>query len=833
MKNFYVFLLIAFFPLVCNAQIVDIPDAAFKNKLLNYPETIDLDEDGEIQVSEALNVTNLSFSYCNFDNIIGIQSFANLQTLNFGSYTSIASTIDLTGLAFLKSLNFTKCTFTAADFSGLTSLENLSVGYGGHINFLHFDDLTSLKTMSLFNTHIHTLDLSHSTNLKSFSAQNADLHTLTLDGLVNLEYFKCTDCDDLTSLNIDELTSLRYFELSDSSISTINFNNNILLEEVICGDNNFTALDFSNLTLLTTLTCYSNQLTALDVSNNINLSSLNCSNNQLTAIDLTHLHKLQHVDASKNLFTALDFSGLTEFVAPNIIYYIDDNPNLTNINIKNGKEDLIWTRNDLHCSNLSYMCLDDIDISNQDALLQLDDISNIQINTYCSFVPGGNYNTITGTFTLDNDNNGCDENDTKFSNGQLEISNPNQNSVTHTNTSGNYNFHTQIGDFLITPKLENPYFTISPTSATLSFTNHNNNTQTQNFCVIPNGVHNDVAITILPLDNAKPGFEAHYRLIYKNKGNQTISGNIHLTFDDAVLDFVSAEPNINNQSLNELNWSYGNLSPFESSKIDFTLNVNATQNTGDVLHFNATINPISDDETIVDNTFALPQTVVDALNPNDKTCLEGSTITTEMVGDYLHYMIRFQNTGTVTADHIVVKDMIDTDKFDMSSLQLTSASHPQVTKIIDNKIEFQFEHINLPAESDDEPASHGYIAFKIKTKNNLENGDSVANKADIYFDYNFPMETNTATSTVALLGVNTFENTSVNVTPNPTKNIIHITSKDNITALQLFDVQGRIIETITANEAQIDFDLSRKTSGVYFVKIYTVKGLTVEKVVKE
>jgi len=36
--------------------------------------------------------------------------------------------------------------------------------------------------------------------------------------------------------------------------------------------------------------------------------------------------------------------------------------------------------------------------------------------------------------------------------------------------------------------------------------------------------------------------------------------------------------------------------------------------------------------------------------------------------------------------------------------------------------------------------------------------------------------------------------------------------------VQLFDVQGRILETKTANTEQLDFDLSQKTTGVYFVK---------------
>jgi hypothetical protein len=279
--------------------------------------------------------------------------------------------------------------------------------------------------------------------------------------------------------------------------------------------------------------------------------------------------------------------------------------------------------------------------------------------------------------------------------------------------------------------------------------------------------------------------------------------------------------------------------PFESRLIEVVLNLNSPQETppvniGDVLNYTASITPVLGDETVGDNTSTTTQTVAGSFDPNDKTCLEGNTLTPEMVGNYLHYLIRFQNKGTAPAENVVVMDLIDTTKFDMSSLQLTSSSHPQVTKITDNKVEFQFQGINLPAEIDNEPGSHGYIAFKIKTKANLAIGDSVENKANIYFDYNFPVETNTATTVVtALLNNGTFENASVTIAPNPTKNIVHITSKGNITSVELFDVQGRILETLMTNKEQVNFDLSQKTTGVYFIKIYTEKGVKVEKIIKE
>ena len=841
MKKLYPFLLVAFFSLTSHSQIVDIPDLTFKNKLLTYPTPIDIDGDGEIQVSEALLVTQLSFSFCNFNNINGIQSFANLQVLTFGSYTSVATPIDLTGLAALKSLHFTKCSFNTLNFEGLTGLEALSIGYGANITFLNFEDTVNLKTVYFYSTHFTSVDISHAVNLTSFSAQNTDLTAITLGDLPNLVTFKCTTPGDLTALDLSGLTGLKYFEVEGANLDSIDFEHNLLLEEIKCSGNSLSSITVAQLTQLRELSCNSNQLTSLDVSNNTELKWLSCGENQLSVLDLTNLRKLEYLDASFNLFTSLDLSNLTLYSDIEDLpdYYINDNPNLTNVNLKNGKRDFVWMNSSLNCPNLTYLCLDEIDILDQNQILQQNGITTIQVNTYCSFNPGGNYNTITGTFTIDYDNNGCDASDYKFSNGKLAISNTNQNGITYTNTEGNYSVYTQTGDFTISPELENQYFTISPATATLSFSNSNDNIEIQNFCLTPNGVHNDLEILLIPTQNARPGFDATYRLVYKNKGNQILSGNINLTYDDAVLDFVEATPIVNNQGANQLNWSYNSLKPFETRSINVILNVNSSQevpavNDEDVLHLTASIDPMTDDETAADNSFALPQTVSDSSSSNDKICVEGDAITPEMVGDYVHYAIRFQNTGTAAATNIVIKDIINTDEFEMGSLQLVSASHPQVTKITANQVEFQFENINLPTENDDEAASYGYIAFKVKTKGNLMIDDTISNKADIYFDYSFPLETNTATTTVStLLSASTFENTAVTMAPNPTKSNLHITSKSNITSVQLYDVQGRIVATMLANQQQIDVDLSRKASGVYFVKIYTDKGLKVEKVIKE
>ncbi|MBL7885513.1 MAG: T9SS type A sorting domain-containing protein, partial [Flavobacterium sp.] len=103
----------------------------------------------------------------------------------------------------------------------------------------------------------------------------------------------------------------------------------------------------------------------------------------------------------------------------------------------------------------------------------------------------------------------------------------------------------------------------------------------------------------------------------------------------------------------------------------------------------------------------------------------------------------------------------------------------------------------------------------------------------IYFDYNFPIVTNTATTTVAALGNNEFENTSVSFSPNPVKSNLTITSNDTITSVQVFDVQGRLIATQLNNNSSATLDMSMQNSGVYFVKVITENAVKVEKIMKE
>lgn len=316
-----------------------------------------------------------------------------------------------------------------------------------------------------------------------------------------------------------------------------------------------------------------------------------------------------------------------------------------------------------------------------------------------------------------------------------------------------------------------------------------------------------------------------------------MSGVITFSFEDNYMDFVAATPVQDSQSFSLLNWNYANLLPFEIREIEITLNINSPMETlpvhaGDLIKFYATITPIAD-EYSSDNMNGLRQIVVASQDPNDKTCTEGPMVLAEDVGEYVHYMIRFENTGTFAAENIVVKDIIDTAKYDISTLTPLRASHPFVTRIVNtNQAEFLFENINLPF---DDANNDGYVFFKIKTKPTLVVGDTFSNTAGIYFDYNFPVITNTATTTVVnALNTTDFDfNSAFSLSPVPAKNNLTITNRQNITinSLSIYNTLGQLIRVETNPNETID--VSGLKTGTYFIKLITDKGISSTKFIKE
>ena len=367
------------------------------------------------------------------------------------------------------------------------------------------------------------------------------------------------------------------------------------------------------------------------------------------------------------------------------------------------------------------------------------------------------------------------------------------------------------------------------------------NTETANFCLTPNGVHNDIEVSLYPINNARPGFDAQYLIVYKNNGNQIASGSVTLNFDDAVIDFVNANPTVSTQNDNILTWNYTNLGPFESRNINVTLNVNSPMETppvnlADELTFTAEANVDQTDESPSDNQATLRQIVVGSFDPNDKQVTQGAQVNIDDADEYLHYIIRFENTGTDVAENVVIEDYLEND-LDPTTLQVVSASHPYRATLTDgNQFEVFFNGINLPASIDSESESRGYVAFKIKPRNTVVVGTQITNKANIHFDFNFPIVTNTTTTTFSLLATQNFEQANgIAIFPNPAQDRLNIRSNgsENIKSIEIYNVLGQLLYSNKQPQNQWSIDVSNLQTGNYLIKMNTQNGTSTQHFVKK
>ena len=195
---------------------------------------------------------------------------------------------------------------------------------------------------------------------------------------------------------------------------------------------------------------------------------------------------------------------------------------------------------------------------------------------------------------------------------------------------------------------------------------------------------------------------------------------------------------------------------------------------------------------------------------------EGEVIELEDVIKYVHYTINFQNLGTAPAINIMVENELDAN-FDWDTFEPLASSHNYSLTRANAHLEFTFDGINLPDSTTDEPASHGYITYRVKPKADIQEG---------------AITTNTATSEFysILLGSDNQQVNNILLYPNPVKDILYIHTKtDEVISVTIYDLNGR--KCLTAEGAAINVEALK--AGLYFVNITTESGNTTYKLIKQ
>ncbi|MGL2963931.1 DUF7619 domain-containing protein [Flavobacterium sp. RSB2_4_14] len=646
-------------------------------------------------------------------------------------------------------------------------------------------------------------------NFPDANFKNALINNLCVDTNNNGSGDADTDTNNDGQIDVNEAAAVIGLYVNDAGISDLS--------------------GIANFVNMTTLSCNYNSLTFFSGAGLQNLLSLDCSHNQITDGTFNLMSNLQSISISYNLITELDLSSTR---ATNIICSF--NPNLVFMNMKNGVIStclmllMMPPCVDYMNSALTHICVDEEELA-----LMAGGNNTSFINTYCPLSPNPNFNIISGSAQYN-----CGGTAVPLASLPVNINSSMGSITVLTNGLGFFNRYVGTGTFTIVPSMQNlPYFTVSPPSVSTTFAATGDAYNTD-FCLTAVGVHPDLEVTLIPVSRARAGFDATYKVLIKNVGTQTQSGSATVTFNDNVADFVSAIPAVTSQAANTLVWDFTAIAPFQTREYLLVLNLNAPidtppLNSGDILDFTAQLTTSLIDETPANNVFTMRQTVVNSFDPNDKTCLEGTQIALSDVTKDLHYVVRFQNTGTADAINIVVSDIIQ-NNLNVATLQIESASHPYRATVFNNQLSVYFDNINLPASIVNEPASHGYVAFKIKPKNTVGLNDVISNTANIYFDFNFPIVTNTTSTTVVNLGTPSFTTGSLfSIYPNPTHDILNITLANANGILKRISIYNTLGQLLLTTNNTTSLDTSALSQGMYFIMVETDKGKDTQQFLKK
>ena len=83
------------------------------------------------------------------------------------------------------------------------------------------------------------------------------------------------------------------------------------------------------------------------------------------------------------------------------------------------------------------------------------------------------------------------------------------------------------------------------------------------------------------------------------------------------------------------------------------------------------------------------------------------------------------------------------------------------------------------------------------------------------------------------MAIDEFNSAEFNVYPNPADNVWNIRSNQSINSIQIFDVLGKQVMTLTPNSETVSIKASGLTNGIYFVKLSSAIGTKSIKLIKK
>ena len=235
-----------------------------------------------------------------------------------------------------------------------------------------------------------------------------------------------------------------------------------------------------------------------------------------------------------------------------------------------------------------------------------------------------------------------------------------------------------------------------------------------------------------------------------NNGTTLPSGYVQLVLDEEI-EFQTAIPEPDSISGQSIYWSFDSLFFYSESQWYVEALMPSFESIGDTLISELYIYEYQDSVSIrLVDSLQVEQVLACAYDPNDKQVFPPGSDSLNFIAkdQELEYLIRFQNTGTDTAFHVILVDELS-ELLDLATFRPIASSHPMSVNLDGNGVlELSFLNILLPDSGANYTKSQGFAKFSISPKEGLDPFTEILNTAGIYFDFNPPIITNTVRSTI-------------------------------------------------------------------------------------
>ena len=316
------------------------------------------------------------------------------------------------------------------------------------------------------------------------------------------------------------------------------------------------------------------------------------------------------------------------------------------------------------------------------------------------------------------------------------------------------------------------------------------------------------------------GFKERYSLVYQNFGSTTENPVLTLEYPDSVK-YISSSVTPKSHVGRKLIFEINNLKTEESGKINLVFEIEAKKKLNSVVQFIAyTINNSGDVDTS-NNLDTLRIRTVAAIDPNIKESYPSGFVNRPV--STINYHIQFQNEGNYYASRVVVVDTFD-GKLPLTKLQMIGTKHPYSLRVENgNVLIWEFDNIKLMPKSMDDYGSRGYISFEVPLYKPLKIGETIKNRAHIYFDYEDPLAT-----PFAIVGVGKDPNSTpdqhqkingIKVFPNPAIDRVTIEGINALESIKIYSSTGELVHCENSTHKSVEISTQNWAKGLYLISL--------------